>query len=75
MSIVQPSRGNFYIEQMQNRFPEMQESVTSDQVHVHYEPQKPVTLATDASLYGREQFSLNHAWLFAESFRRKIKKP
>ncbi|XP_061164466.1 uncharacterized protein K02A2.6-like [Saccostrea echinata] len=33
-------------------FEKIKELVTSDQVLVHYDPQKPVTLATDASPYG-----------------------
>jgi hypothetical protein len=39
-------------EKCRDAFQKIKELVTSDQVLVHYDPQKPVTLATDASPYG-----------------------
>ena len=39
-------------EKCSRAFQKIKELVTSDQVLVHYDPQKPVTLATDASPYG-----------------------
>jgi hypothetical protein len=41
-------------------FQKIKELVTSDQVLVHYDPQKPVTLATDASPYGLLGAVLSH---------------